>query len=547
MSQTAAFALSDGLLWPLRRVTRNVRVTVVLSVVLICGSFAAAAALQMRNDRAHALTAAAGFDDRRAGEIALDMGATLNRYAAVGAAFANTATTPETAAALSESGGTALRNIAVLDIRGRLQSELKTSPAAFLPLPPEVLVAARDGHAVVPSRGGRSFAIVFGAGPHIVAVELDARALMPSATEEEALLSTLSGQVVAAGARWQVLPPVEALALGDGGGGVRLVSMPDGNHLVAQRRIAGWPLLAAASSPVGEALQAWYGALPLYLFFLLGPAFTGAWLAVVFVREFERRARTADAVRSLRAKKRSDARLFVRLAEAERRVADAERSKRTFLAHMSHELRTPLNAIIGFSEVIEQGVFGRHPRYSDYARDIGKAGRELHRKIGDILEFADLETDREDLPCRAVDVISALHETVEANAAKAQARGIRLVVTLPQAADASANRAALRRILDNIVANAIQYSQSGDAVRIQARHAEDAVVITVQDQGLGFSEAELGRVGEPFSRFDRPGCATGAGLGLAVATTVARRMGGRLRLASKQGEGTTAELWLAKV
>src|SRR5271155_2898913 len=84
-----AWSLSSTLLWPVRRIAGNIRVTVILSVVLICGSFTAAATIQMRNDHAHALAEAADFDDERASEIALDLGAALNRYAAIGTAFAN--------------------------------------------------------------------------------------------------------------------------------------------------------------------------------------------------------------------------------------------------------------------------------------------------------------------------------------------------------------------------------------------------------------------------------------------------------------------------
>ena len=103
---------------------------------------------------------------------------------------------------------------------------------------------------------------------------------------------------------------------------------------------------------VGEALDAWYGSLPLYFFVIFGPAIAGAALAVIFVREFERRARAAEAVRTLKATKPEKARLLVRLADAERRATEAERARREFVGHMSHELRTPLNAIIVFSEVI---------------------------------------------------------------------------------------------------------------------------------------------------------------------------------------------------
>jgi signal transduction histidine kinase len=325
-----------------------------------------------------------------------------------------------------------------------------------------------------------------------------------------------------------------------------MVDVADGRRLIALNRVAGWPLTVGASSRTGEALDAWYGALPLYFFFIFGPAIAGAGLAVVFVREFERRARTAEAMKNLRATKPGEAKLLVRLADAERRAIDAERSKREFMGHMSHELRTPLNAIIGFSEVIERGLFGSHPKYGEYARDIGTAGRDLHDKIGDILDFVDLEAGREPLALAAVDIVPILRRLVDEKAAKAHARGIRLTVTLPVTATAHADPLAVRRILSNLLANAVQYSATGGTIRVQARNTDDAVVIAVLDQGLGFSPEELENAGEPFRRFDRSGATTGTGLGLAIAILLARRMGGGLRIAGTRGEGAVAELRLRK-
>ena len=541
-----AWSLPGVLSWPIRRVAGNIRLTVALSVVLICGSFAAAAFIQMRNDRAHALSEAASFDDERAQELALDLGGELNRYAAIGAAFTNAASSAETSAALSEAGGTALRNIAVLDLRGELQSELTSAPKGFLPLPPDTLDQALTGHAIAASRDGKSFAIVFNEGNHIVAVELDAKALMPSAGEREALLATLTGEVVALGSEWRALPSVEALSLDNQAQASREIDVADGRRIVALRRVEGWPLAVAASSRVGEALGAWYGSLPLYFFVIFGPALAGAGLAVIFVREFERRARTTEAVKNLRATKPEQARLLVRLADAERRAVEAERARREFVGHMSHELRTPLNAIIGFSEVIERGVFGQHRKYSEYARDIGLAGRELHGKIGDILDFANLE-GRKSAPVSApIDIVPIVRQVVDEAIPTARAKGVRLAVSLPMVAEAAADPTGVHRILSNILRNAMQYSPSGGTIRLQVKNIADAVMINVRDPGLGFSTTELARAGEAFCRFDRPGCTTGVGMGLAVAMRLARGMGGNLRLASVQGESTTAELRLAK-
>ncbi len=125
---------------------------------------------------------------------------------------------------------------------------------------------------------------------------------------------------------------------------------------------------------------------------------------------FERQAKAARAIRALKSTRPVEARLMVRLANAERGAMEALRSKSEFIAHMSHELRTPLNAVIGFSEIIANGLFGPpgHPKYGEYARDIAEAGKNLHAKIGDILEFANIEAGRFPLKEEAVELADAM-------------------------------------------------------------------------------------------------------------------------------------------
>ena len=169
-----------------------------------------------------------------------------------------------------------------------------------------------------------------------------------------------------------------------------------GRRETGKRAVAGWPLKAATEMDSEDALASWRGLLPLYLFVILGPAIAGGWLAALFVGAFERHEKAAHAIRALKTLRPIEAKLMVRLANAERAAVEASRSKSEFIAHMSHELRTPLNAVIGFSEVIAQGLFGPsgHPKYAEYASDIAEAGRGLHAKIGDILEFANIEAGR---------------------------------------------------------------------------------------------------------------------------------------------------------
>ncbi|HEX4078715.1 MAG TPA: HAMP domain-containing sensor histidine kinase [Rhizomicrobium sp.] len=552
MSQAQAAAGSAGTFMFLRRLrsaSGRIRVTVFVCVVLICGSFASAAVIQMRLDRMHALSQAALFGQRRAQEMATELGASLDRYEAVGRAFASARAGAETSAALSEAGGAPLRNIAVFDQNGRIESEMKGVPASLLPLPAGVL--ARDRSLVVPAGDGRMLAILFHVRGRIVAVQIDSAALLAQAGMQDGLLSTASGRVIALGTEWTAAPAPAALALDRATAASRVVDLAGGARLVSLRQVGRWPLVAASSVRVEEALGAWYGALPLYLFFILGPAFAGAALAVLFVRVFERQGKVAAAIKALRSKRPDEARLLVRLADAERRTAEAERAKSRFVAQVSHELRTPLNAIIGFSEVIEGGVFGApgHPKYVEYARDIGMAGRELHAKIGSVLEFAALDSHADGMrpgdQLRIVDAVRVARAAAGERAGAARARGLKLVVSLPEAASARAEPAALARVIAHLLDNALAYTPGGGVVRLEMRADARDIVIRVRDTGPGFTKRESADAGQPFQRFARPGAPGGMGVGLAIAMGLARRMAGTLSLSSVPGQGTVAELRLA--
>ncbi|HEY4115410.1 MAG TPA: ATP-binding protein [Rhizomicrobium sp.] len=530
----------------MKRTTRSVRGTIVISILLIFGSFVSAAVIQMRMDRTHALSQAELIETQRANEIASDLSAVLDRYAAVGTAFANAQLSPDTSAALSEAGGQALKNVAVLDSTGTLQFEMKSAPDRLLPLDDGVIAAANAGRAVIPAAGGRSLALVFASGEHLVLVELDASALLPAASMEDAVIADENGRALAIGRNWRDVPPADALRLSGGAARTDTIALPSGRRLIALAKVQGWPVIAGASMKAGEALSAWYGALPLYFFFILGPAFVGAGLAAVFVREFERRAKAAAAARKLRSNQGDDAKLLVRLAEAERRAIEAERSKSEFIMHMSHELRTPLNAIIGFSEIIEKAMFGivGHPKYQEYARDIGDAGRRLHSKIGDVLDFSSVDAGRHPIALAETDVAMITRAAVEEAAGRAFSRKISLIAEIPENAVAIADPLALKRVLGNLLDNALRYTPEGGMVRVQLGYDGESVTIAVRDNGVGFSSVEIVKAGVPFTRFDRSGAVTGTGLGLAIASALVRRMGGTLRLAGEQGHGAQVEVRL---
>ena len=479
-----------------RRVTSDIRFTVPICIILICGSFAAAALLQMRLDRSHALAQAAQFERDRAGDIAQRTAQTLDRYARLGAVFA--AAPQQYRSADLARAEPAIRDIAVWGPDGAQQSRFQATAA------PLAAPAFSGPRTTFP--GG----LAFRDHGRMIAVLFDPAGLMPSH-------------------RSALVPASQARGL----------SAP----------VPGWPLAVMTSLDEKGALQGWVGALPLYLFVILGPALAGGWLAALFVGAFERQARASRAIRALKSTRPIEAKLMVRLANAERGAMEALRSKSEFIAHMSHELRTPLNAVIGFSEIIAEEFYGPcgHPKYSEYARDIGDAGRSLHAKIGDVLEFANIEAGRYPLTEEAVDLAALALVCVEEHQGRAFSRRISLSLAFGEPGLVRADSRALRRIFSNLLANALTYTCEGGIVRADVRFEECAGVFTLSDSGMGFTPNERAAAGKAFERFDRTGTVTGAGLGLAIAMELARRMGGAMRLAGERGQGSIMEVRLPKL
>ena len=146
----------------------------------------------------------------------------------------------------------------------------------------------------------------------------------------------------------------------------------------------------------------------------------------------------------------------------------------------------------------------------------------------------------------SVDVAALTRQAVNEISGQAFSRQIRFSLALPDQASAVADGAALKRALGNLLTNALQYTRNGGLVRIEIRMADKSLLMTLQDNGLGFSAAERAIAGQPFVSFRRPGMHTGTGLGLAIAGSLIRRMGGALNVSGKPGEGAKVEIRLRR-
>ncbi len=234
------------------------------------------------------------------------------------------------------------------------------------------------------------------------------------------------------------------------------------------------------------------------------------------------------------------------LKNAENASKEASRVKVEFLAKISHELRTPLNAIIGFSELMIRDTRGlANEQYRSYISDIHSSGRHLLDIINDILDFAKAEAGQLVLFESNVDVEQVTHAIERLLGPRARDAGIKLKKRIPQNLPLLwCDERKLKQMLLNLINNAVKFTPAGGMIEIAAELRAEGFVLSVRDTGIGIGEGDLDRVLEPFVQAETTLSRRqeGTGLGLALVKSMIEIHGGRLRLQSTLGNGTTVEL-----
>jgi two-component system cell cycle sensor histidine kinase PleC len=263
------------------------------------------------------------------------------------------------------------------------------------------------------------------------------------------------------------------------------------------------------------------------------------------------KATIADLKRS-RQTLEMQAQQLVELAEkhsAEKNRAEAaNKAKSDFLANMSHELRTPLNAVIGFSEIMQQEMFGAlgSQKYHEYCRDIHDSGSFLLGVINDILDMSKIEAGRLTLDKTEISINEILDETIRIIAREAEAKNIKITDKVAPGITIDGDRRAVKQIFLNLLSNAVKFSRENGKVFVRAKILSNCIRISIEDKGIGISPEDLKKLGRPFEQAQNQLTRDhkGSGLGLAISRSLAEMHGGALKIRSKQGKGTIVSLQL---
>jgi signal transduction histidine kinase len=236
------------------------------------------------------------------------------------------------------------------------------------------------------------------------------------------------------------------------------------------------------------------------------------------------------------------------LRNAKIAAEEASGAKTDFLAKMSHELRTPLNAVIGFSDTMRMELLGPigNPRYREYLNDIYESGNYLLSLVNDLLDLSKIEASQMQLAERTVELATLIGSCRRMVEQRAEAQNIQLTFSIPTDPPVvRADENALKKIVINILANAVKFTPPGGTVAVRCdTDGAGEVVLSVADTGAGIAEADLERVMQPFVQLQTGAEHSGTGLGLPIARALAELHGGSLNLASTVGVGTTVTLRL---
>lgn len=228
------------------------------------------------------------------------------------------------------------------------------------------------------------------------------------------------------------------------------------------------------------------------------------------------------------------------LARQTTRAEAAERVKTEVFTTLSEEMRTPLHTMVGLSEVM---IAGCRPDQRAPLQQVQNGSKRLLATIQNLIDLTHLGV--RPITNETVDVHRMLRQIVEANRPIASERQISVELDLPGAAiTARADPWAVRRILDNLIANAVKFSPAGSTVELSVEQRSGSVAFVVRDAGIGMSSDILHRLGEAYLQDASSVPATGTGTGLALSRRLARAMGAELAFDSEIGCGTTAILRL---
>lgn len=229
------------------------------------------------------------------------------------------------------------------------------------------------------------------------------------------------------------------------------------------------------------------------------------------------------------------------LEQQQEELIQANKEKSTFLSNMSHELRTPLNVVLSLTKALQLQLDTRTTlEEKEYIGIIENNGRQLLTKINDLLELSRLESGVAQWEVEAIDSRDSVHQIIERLRPLATEKGLGLsLLASDDLPIVHADRRAFELIMQNIISNAIKFTHEG-MVKVTITMTSKHLRFIIQDTGIGIPSEHLAIIFKEFHQIDvrARGAYGGVGLGLAIANTAAKKLGGAIDVRSVVGSGS---------
>ncbi|MBE0534287.1 MAG: PAS domain-containing protein [Phycisphaerae bacterium] len=231
-------------------------------------------------------------------------------------------------------------------------------------------------------------------------------------------------------------------------------------------------------------------------------------------------------------------------------VRRLEEVRRDFVANVSHELKTPVTSIKGFIETLLDGAMEDPGDRRRFLEIIARQANRLDSIIDDLLTLSRIEQQsrQEQMTLESAQILPILQAAAELCQGAAAEKNIRIEVDCPKNLQSCVNASLLEQAVVNLVDNAVKYSDTNAAVRVEALFAEGELLIHVRDRGCGIAKEHLPRLFERFYRVDKARSRKlgGTGLGLSIVKHIVQSHKGRISVESRPGEGSVFTLHLPR-
>lgn len=222
-------------------------------------------------------------------------------------------------------------------------------------------------------------------------------------------------------------------------------------------------------------------------------------------------------------------------------LREAEELREDLTAMLVHDLKNPvISSTMALNLVLKRADHSLDPTEREMLHRAGRSLERVENMIGDVLSIATAQAGRMELETESADICDIALDAVEENAERADSQAIKLAVGECNSAVATVDRKHIRRVLDNLIANAIAHTPSEGRIDISVQASSDEILVSVTDTGDGIDQDTAERL---FDRYVRAGSdegreRTSVGLGLAYCKLAVEEHGGRIRAENVEGAGT---------